>query len=106
MSHMEVACPRCESRQKFATKTRQMAENPTPDSVVELFIHCGKCNWEKLLSRSTSSILKLEKEIRMMEKKYEHRSREGKSVASLHRAIGHKKRALQRMRLHAGLGSE
>lgn len=76
------------------------------DGLVELYIRCDKCKFERILGRSTGAIMKVEKEIRMMEKKYEHRSHEGKTTASLHRAISHKKRRLQNMRLHAGLSED
>ena len=103
MNAIDIACPRCEARQKFVTKQREVAEG---SSLLELFVQCGKCRWEKVLGRSSSDVLKLEKEIRMMEKKFEHRSREGKSTASLHRAITHKKRRLRQLRLRTGLGEE
>lgn len=97
---MTIYCTNCNAELQANASSRSIEGS---DTIVEKIRRCSKCKHVEVIGRSSKEIIKLEKEIRMMQKKLEFRLRDGKSVTSLKRAIAHKKSAVARISRDLGL---
>jgi ribosomal protein S27E len=64
---MKIPCPRCNSKQNFIERERQLYNRES-----EIYIKCNLCKWEKVVFSGKSSKIEQYKEISKLKVKYKN----------------------------------
>ena len=83
MSKLLKNCPRCNSKQEFNLRKRDLGEEMS-----ELYIKCLKCNWAKSIKKGNSSIMLEEEQIQKLKQKRVNVPSLQKIIAKKRKKIG------------------
>lgn len=94
-------CPRCEAEQSFRPRHRDTNGKP---GVVEVYIKCTVCRWEKVLRKSTAQIeILADRERRLVNQGAKEEKRYGVVKGSTANLLRNVRNEMKRLRVEAGL---